>query len=91
MRLSRLCQLDRFELTGIEVCFSVLTVAGDLAVFFRYGFDTGHRPENLAERQLSNFVWARPRPFSALRVMWKQTFNRLNSPTGAIFSAGPVE
>jgi hypothetical protein len=27
---------------------------GDFADYFRYGFVTGHRPENLTERQL---VW----------------------------------
>jgi hypothetical protein len=29
---------------------------GDLADYFRYGLDTGPRPENPAERQLSDFL-----------------------------------
>ena len=43
-------------------CLAAKAAAGDLAVYFRYDFVTGHRPGNLTEWQLSDFLcgWIRP-------------------------------
>jgi hypothetical protein len=51
----------------VDAGLSAKAAAGDLADYFRYRFNTGHRPENLAERQLSDFLWGRTRPLCAAR------------------------
>ena len=49
------------------VASSAEAADGDLADYFRYGFVTGHRPGNLTERQLSDFLCGRTRPRSDSR------------------------
>ena len=41
---------------------SAEAAAGDLAEYFHYGFVTGHRPENITEPQLSDFLCGITRP-----------------------------
>lgn len=44
---------------------AVCTVPYILAVHFCHGVVTGYRPENLTERQLSDFLYGRTRPLAA--------------------------
>jgi hypothetical protein len=52
----------KFRLMSPTVSCSAEAAAGNLADHFRYGFVTGHRPGNLTERQLSDFLCGRPQP-----------------------------
>ncbi len=50
-------QQHKFRLRRATDSCSAQAAEGDLADYFRYGFVTGHRPGNLAERQLSEFLF----------------------------------
>jgi len=47
--------------TAMTVRSSAEAAAGDLADYFSYGVFTGHRPGNLTEWQLSDFLCGRTR------------------------------
>lgn len=54
---------------------SAIAADGDLAEHYRYGSVTGHRPGNLAERRLSDFLCGSTQPF---RVSPAEHIDRLN-------------